>query len=175
MSPLSHCLKRLLISYTLGYIVLLHLPEWEKALRHMIAALKPGGWLVAEEFDSISMPPDPLVNPDEALLKTYSAMGRLLTKRGVDARFGRRLFGRLRAAGLVEIGAEARVFMWQLGSQGASLYRANFEFLRRDMIGAGYITEEEFEQDLAHVEAPDFLAPSPGGRLRDDRRRHIYG
>src|ERR1700761_5912573 len=32
-------------------LVLLHLPEREKALARMIAALKPGGWLGDEEFD----------------------------------------------------------------------------------------------------------------------------
>jgi hypothetical protein len=51
--------------------------------------------------------------------------------------------------------------MWQSGSQGASLWRASFEQLRGDLIDAAYITEQEFEQDLARLEEPDFLAPSP--------------
>jgi len=142
-------------------LVLLHLPEWEKALRRMVLALKPGGWLVAEEFDSLSMRPDPSANPGEVLLKTYSAIGRMLTEHGADIRFGRSLFERLRAQGLVDVGTEARMFMWQAGSHGASLYRANFVSLRADLIQAGYVTEEEFERDLARLEETDFLAPSP--------------
>jgi ubiquinone/menaquinone biosynthesis C-methylase UbiE len=44
-------------------LVLLHLPKREQALERMISALKPGGWLVSEEYDSASMPPDPAVSP----------------------------------------------------------------------------------------------------------------
>jgi hypothetical protein len=50
--------------------------------------------------------------------------------------------------------------MRQDRSVGASLWRANFEQLREDLIGIGYITSEEFEQDLARLEDPDFLTPS---------------
>ena len=142
-------------------LVLLHLPEREKALRRMIAALKPGGWLVDEEFDSASLLPDSDINPVEVFLKTHRALLRLMENRGVERRWGRLLFGRLRANGLVATGAEARTFMWQGGSSGASLMRANFQQLRADMVKAGYIVEDEFEQDLARLEANDFLTLSP--------------
>jgi len=49
-------------------LVLLHIPQREQALERMIAALKPDGWLVVEEYDSASMPPDPAVSPGEVLL-----------------------------------------------------------------------------------------------------------
>lgn len=142
-------------------LVLLHLPEREKALRRMIAALKPGGWLVDEEFDSASLLADPVANPVEVLPKTQLAMMRLVEDRGVERRWGRLLLGRLRAHGLVATGAEARMFMWQSESSGTSLMRANFQQLRADMIKAGYITEDEFKQDLAHLEESDFLTLSP--------------
>src|SRR5262252_2571366 len=38
-------------------LVLMHLPEREQVLARLAAALKPGGWLVAEEFDSLLMRP----------------------------------------------------------------------------------------------------------------------
>jgi SAM-dependent methyltransferase len=142
-------------------LVLLHLPEREKALRRMIAALKPGGWLVDEDFDSASLLADPVANPVEVLPKTQLAMMRLVEDRGVERRWGRLLLGRLRAHGLVATGAEARMFMWQSESSGTSLMRANFQQLRADMIKAGYITEDEFKQDLAHLEESDFLTLSP--------------
>jgi SAM-dependent methyltransferase len=111
-------------------LVLLHLPEREKALQRMIAALRPGGWLVDEEFDSASMLADPVANPSELFSKTHLAMLRLMDERGVERRYGSLLLGRLRAHGLIAVGAEARVFMWHGGSAGASLLRANFEQLR---------------------------------------------
>jgi hypothetical protein len=39
--------------------------------------------------------------------------------------------------------------------------RANFEQLRTNMIDAGYITEEEFKEDLARLDDPNFIMPSP--------------
>ena len=82
--------------------------------------------------------------------------------RGADDRvFARRLFSRLRAHGLVDVAAEAGIFMWRSGSPGASLLRANFEQLRSNMIDAGYITEEEFNQDIARLDDPGFMMPSP--------------
>jgi hypothetical protein len=53
------------------------------------------------------------------------------------------------------------MFMISAATPGASLMRANYEQLREAMIEAGYITQDEFEQDLARLEAADFLTPSP--------------
>jgi ubiquinone/menaquinone biosynthesis C-methylase UbiE len=142
-------------------LVLLHLSERENALRRMISALKPGGWLLAEEFDSASLPADPGVNPAEVLSGAQVAMTRLLDDRGADRRYGRLLLGQLQGHGLVEVDTEARMSLWQGGSWGASLLRANYEQLRTELINAGYITKEEFERDLARLERPDFLTPSP--------------
>ena len=141
-------------------LVLVHLVEWEKVLRKLVAALKPGGWLIAEEFDSHSAPPDPMLSPGEILLKTHVAMGRLMAERGFERHYGRLLFGRLRAQGLMSVGAEGRMFMVQCGSPGASLVRANYEQLREAMIDPGYITHQEFENDLARLSDPDFMMPS---------------
>jgi hypothetical protein len=88
-------------------------------------------------------------------------MMRLVEDRGVERRYGRQLLGRLRAQGLVAVGAEGRVLMWQAGTAGTSLMRANYLQLRADMIDAGYINEEEFVEDLTRLEAADFLTLSP--------------
>jgi hypothetical protein len=53
------------------------------------------------------------------------------------------------------------MFIWQSGSRGVSLLRANYEQLHRSMIDAGYLTEEEFDRDIARLEDQDFLMPSP--------------
>jgi len=142
-------------------LVLMHLPERETALARMISALKPGGWLVDEEYDSFSMPPDPAVSPGEFLMPTQAAMLRLLEDGGVDRLYGRRLFGRLRAHGLISVGGEARAFMWQHGSLGASLVRATYELLRDAMVDGNYITPQQFGEDIARLDNPDFLMPSP--------------
>jgi hypothetical protein len=53
------------------------------------------------------------------------------------------------------------MFMWEGGSQGAALTRANYEQIRADLIRAGYITEQEFENDIGLLGARDFVMPSP--------------
>jgi SAM-dependent methyltransferase len=142
-------------------LVLVHLPEREKVLTRLVSALKPGGWLVDEEFDSLSLLPDPTVSPGEVSLDTQLAVMRMLNDRGVERRFGRLLYGRLRAHGLVEVGAEGRLFMWRGGSADVSLMRTNFKQLRGALLDGHYITEQEFDQDSARLDDPDFMAPSP--------------
>ena len=155
--------------------VLIHLPERERVLTRLVAALKPGGWLVDEELDSASLLPDPTTYPGEILLKTQLAMMRLVENRGVERRFGRMLFERLRALGLVAVGAEARMSMWHCGSPGTSLMRVNFEQLRGEMIRGGFITDQEIERDIAQREDEDFMMPSPSCGRRGDAGRQRNG
>ena len=142
-------------------LVLVHLPEPEKVLECLVAALKPGGYLVDEEFDSASLRSDPAVSPGEIQLKSQTALFQVVDARGIERRLGRLLYGRLRGLGLVEVRAEARLSMWQGGSVGASLLRANFEQLHDPFIAGGHLTEQELQQDLAKLDSPDFVMPSP--------------
>jgi 2-polyprenyl-3-methyl-5-hydroxy-6-metoxy-1,4-benzoquinol methylase len=142
-------------------MVLIHLPDRDEVLKRLTAALKPGGWLVAEEFDGLSLPADPEVSPGEVVLKTNQAMRRLSEDCHVNQRYGRLLVGRFRALGLTETGAEGRIFMVQARSASARLLRASYELRRSSMIAAGYVTEREFDNDLARMDDPQFMIPSP--------------
>ena len=142
-------------------LVLMHLPERESVLGRLVSALKPGGWLLAEEFDSLSMLPDAAVNPAEVPLRSMRVLQDSLAESGVDLRYGRMLAGRLRAHGLRDVIAEGRVFMWPGRSTGAELTRANLEQLRNTLIESGRITAAELERDLVRLDDDDFLAPSP--------------
>jgi ubiquinone/menaquinone biosynthesis C-methylase UbiE len=141
-------------------LVLMHVPAREIALSRMISGLKPGGWLVMEEYDSCSMLPDPEVSPDEVFLPTHAAMMRLLEERGVNRRYGRLLAGLLRRRGLNSVGAEAQLFMWQQESPGIPMMQANFEQLREAMIDGNYVTKQQFDEDFARLHDPCFMTPS---------------
>jgi SAM-dependent methyltransferase len=142
-------------------LVLIHLPERRRVLEGMAAALKPGGWLVIEEFDTVSMRADPEINPAEVKLKTQIGLRRVMQERGLNLCYGRLLCGGLRAVGLAEVELEGRVIMCQGGSAGARLVRANHEQLRNEILATGLVTEQEFELDMARLDEPDYLAPSP--------------
>jgi SAM-dependent methyltransferase len=141
-------------------LVLMHVREHDAALAQMISSLKPGGWLLMEDYDSCSMLPDPVANPDETILETHLAMLRLLEDNGVNRRYGRLLPGLLRAGGLCNVAAEAQLFLWQGGSAGIAMMRANLEQLRETMIERNYITRQDFDRDLAQLDNPDSLTPS---------------
>lgn len=141
-------------------LVLMHLPQREQALDRMISTMKPGGWLLVEEYDTASMEPDPVASPGEVFLKSHLAMLKFFDDGGVDRRYGRKLFARLRSHGLTQVSAEAQVFMFRGGSAGASLLKANLEQLRTPMIDRHYITAREFDEDFARLDDPDFMTPS---------------
>jgi SAM-dependent methyltransferase len=142
-------------------LVLMHLPQREAVLERLVKALKPGGWLLDEEFDLISLRANPELNPCEELLNAETAFYRLLNQKGVELSFGRILFGRLRALGLEHVSAEGRLSMWTDRSAGPDLLRANFEQLREAMIQSGYITAKQLARDIARLDDPNFVTPSP--------------
>lgn len=142
-------------------LVLVHIPQRVQVLKRLVAALKPGGWIIDEEFDSVSLPCDPDLSPGEVKLKIQTALFQLVEERGIERRCGRLLYGRMRALGLFDVRAEARLSMWPGRSAGTSLTRANVEQLRGALIAGGLVTEEELQQDMARLDDPDFMTPSP--------------
>lgn len=142
-------------------LVLIHLPDRGVALRRMIGALKPGGWIVIEDFDALTFPSDPAVSPGELNLRVRHALDQALTARGVDLRCGRLLAHELKANGLVQIGVEATVSLWGGRSEGTTLAKLNFEEMREPMISSGLISQEDFNADMKLIDERDFIMPSP--------------
>ena len=135
-------------------LVLVHLPDRERALQSMIGALRPGGWLLVEDADPALQPLSVLdpVSAEDLLANRLRARFRtLLAERGVDLAFGRKLPRLLRAAGLREVAADA-YFPVTLPAC-APLEIATVKFLRAQLIGKGLATDEEIDRHLANVAA----------------------
>jgi ubiquinone/menaquinone biosynthesis C-methylase UbiE len=141
-------------------LVLVHVIERERALVRMVEALKPGGWLVIEDFDSASIQPDAAINRHETPLPTSEAV-RLHLTRNQDGYFGRRLHGRFRELGLEEVYAEGRILMFDRRNGGNDLMRVNFEQIGQDLIRAGLLTAQRLDADLATIETEEWAMPSP--------------
>jgi SAM-dependent methyltransferase len=142
-------------------LVLSHLPNREQALRRIIAAVKPGGWIVIEDFDWSARAPDPTdTTAAVAYNKVHHAIDHVMAERGADGTYGRQLWGRLRAHGLVEVDAVGRVTMYQGGSPGAELFLTAAEQLWPDLIQSGLVTEAEIATYRAHLGNPDFAVQS---------------
>jgi len=144
-------------------LVLVHIPERDKALADLVSALRPGGWLVVEEADPGLQP---LVCPDESgpaerLANRLKAGFRtLMSSRGVDLAYGRTLPRRLRAAGLLDVEADA--FFPITSPHCAVLEVATVEQIRDSLIEAGLATAAEIDAHLAAVRSGRLdLAVSP--------------
>jgi 2-polyprenyl-3-methyl-5-hydroxy-6-metoxy-1,4-benzoquinol methylase len=146
-------------------LVLMHVPTPEQALAKLVAALKPGGWLVVEDFDPTfvdrSFPTED--STGRALFqKMLAALLQLRAARGNDiGGWGRHLYTRLRGHGLREVGMEGHLAIWPGSSAGAQLDHANFEQARTEAVARGLISEEEIEQILVWLENPMFAVSSP--------------
>ncbi|MFN0041149.1 MAG: class I SAM-dependent methyltransferase [Burkholderiales bacterium] len=141
-------------------LVLLHVPERELVMDRMVSALKPGGWMVAEEFDSLSHPAAPERFSREVALKSAAALLKVMMERGVEPGFGRALAALFRARGMQSIAAEGRILMTMGRTVGSELMNANFTQLRGATLATGLVTEGEFAQDLARLDVEEFLTPS---------------
>ncbi len=91
-------------------LVLTHVPKRAEALRRIASALRPGGWLVVEDFDVSIQPracPDAATEDEDRANRIQAGCIELLAARGVDLVLGRTLRKRLVALGLIDVGAEA--------------------------------------------------------------------
>ena len=134
-------------------LVLMHLPERAAALKRMTAALKPGGWLVVEDFET---------GPREsAPSPTLAALRHVMELEGVDLQYGRSLPVELRTMTLDDVDAEGRTFLWHGGSLGAAMIRANCQQLRAAILHTGLVTTDQFHEDVARLANPTFAMRSP--------------
>lgn len=145
-------------------LVLGHVPQRDAALTRLVAALKPRGWLVIEEFDGRLIDrtiPTAAAADAERFRTMFRALARLMDDRGFEPEWPRRLYGHLRAAGLVEVGMEGHLAVREGGSPGARLDAANFTQVREEAVAKGLITDPDLEALLDRIAAPDFAVFSP--------------
>lgn len=142
-------------------LVLRHLPARDEVLARLVRALKPGGWLQIDEFDTSYQP----------CLVAPSLSGRLLYQRflrardtvmavaGVEGAYGRRVAEAMSWAGLVAVDAAPSVELWRAGSPGLALLSHTTHQLRAELIAAG-MTARALARVRALLAHQDFRATS---------------
>jgi SAM-dependent methyltransferase len=145
-------------------LLLTHVPQRERAVASMVAALRPGGWLVIEDADPGLQP---LLCPDESgpaqqlANRLRQGFRRLMADRDANLEFGRTLPRLLREQGLTDVGADA--YFPISGPACTALEVATVEQIRDRLIGTGVASEAEIDEHLDNIAAgrvPD-LATSP--------------
>jgi SAM-dependent methyltransferase len=139
--------------------VLEHLPDPSAALCSMVAAVRPGGWLLIEDTDlatfiRVSFP------HRERFERAYGKFLEALSSAGFQPKLGVRLGDELRAAGLQNVSLKGILVEGTGGSDhpGAKVYRMTIERMRERMNNAGLLTNDEIDQFLADGRSPQLHA-----------------
>jgi SAM-dependent methyltransferase len=158
-------------------LLLAWLPEPERAIERLVAALKPGGVLVCEELDFVTAVADPHVAPPDAeaferVVRAHNAV--LAAGHGFDVSFGRRLPGDLADAGLAGVACEGTSTLWRGGAWGGTLWQLTFVQLRERMAESGEADAGDVDRVIAMCADPAFASLSPlmmaaWGRRPDQR------
>jgi SAM-dependent methyltransferase len=139
--------------------VLQHVAERELVLDRLIEALKPGGWLVAEEADMRAFEVQPLVEPLAGLHQMVCAASASQEYR--DPNYGTRLLAALRDRGMVDLTAIGHADTMRGGEDSAEWWFLAVEHVRDRIVGAGVMTDEDFDTALAQARAPGFAMLGP--------------
>lgn len=140
-------------------LLLAWLADPQRALSRLVAALKPGGWLLAEEMDFVSVVAGGVHDPLTAdlITRVVAAHNAVLEQRSAfHPAFGRCLQAELEVARLTNIQAEGRVAMWRGGSAGGRVWRLTLEQVRNPMIDSGMVTPTDVDNVLALLDDPRF-------------------
>jgi SAM-dependent methyltransferase len=136
------------------------LPDKRKALARMAAALRPGGVLIVEEPDFVTL--FHTAQPPALRHVTICAMRHLEATCPVEVEYGRRALDDLTAIGLENAAAEGRSSVVRGGSPPAAHFlRLTMEKVRVPLIAEGKVTEGEFEEAVVALQDPRVTVMMP--------------
>ena len=136
-------------------LVLDFFPErQDEVVARLVSALRPGGWLVLEDFDWSTLPAIPASAQRGLLVKVHDALEAVFPA-GTPA-VGRGLPLALRAAGLVDVGADGRVQVGLSGSAAAAWWQLTVLALRPRLLDTGLVSEAEFDGSLEAIDDDGF-------------------
>jgi SAM-dependent methyltransferase len=147
-----------------AHLVLVWLPARLTVPDKLVKALRPGGWLLIEDYDTQLVPPQLAApNPTAAarFAKMRDALEELMTRRGLAHTYARELHHRLRERGLMQVESHGAIAAFAGGSPGADLQQANYRQVHKAAIEAGLVSEAEFEEAMLLLSDPQFTAFTP--------------
>jgi ubiquinone/menaquinone biosynthesis C-methylase UbiE len=137
-------------------LVLLHQPDPQAFLAHMVALVRPGGRIAVQEIDADGPTGAPMVicyPPFPALERLGAAYLTASLRRGSDSQAGRKVLDRCRQADLVEVRTEAQAAFVPLTDSRASTMLDLFarSGAGQDVERFGLMPAAEYDALLAEV------------------------
>jgi SAM-dependent methyltransferase len=140
--------------------LLMHLPEPEKVVKRLAAAVRPGGWILVEDFDFGSVLSNDIANP--SAYEASRARMELFRKNGfMDPWFGRRVRPLIEQLGFQEFGHEGNTRVGRGGERALRFTILTNQITAQPMIAAGLLTREEHERGQALLNDPNFYTLGP--------------
>ena len=139
-------------------LLLINVPDPESVLAEMIRLTRPGGFVVAQEVDTVSWLCEPPHPAWDRLLDAWKIIGSEL---GKDLFIGRRLPALLEGAGLLDVGVQVQALLYR-GHHPYKMHLLWFIALGQDRIlEKGLFTPAELAELVdglrRHLEQPDTL------------------
>jgi SAM-dependent methyltransferase len=127
-------------------LVLEHLTDRQRILERLAATLRPGGWLVIEDYDWTGYG---FEGDDPQLERVSEAILAFMQRSGFEPRYGRRVVADIAAAGLTDVRGEGRARVIDSSSPGFDFFRLSFESLRDVVVDAGLLSAEDADAAAA--------------------------
>ena len=138
--------------------LLCHLADPVAALRRMASALRPGGWLLVEEADYISLA---VASPEHPLAPAWGGIAWTLIRYcassfGFDPFLGRRLPALVTALGLEHVTHEGLVRVQRGGSPAAEFLRSSMAAQASPLVGNGICSDADITLFADALTDPSF-------------------
>jgi len=121
-------------------LVLEHLADRRQILDRLAATLRPGGWILIEDYDWSCFG---FEGEAPGFGDIADVILGFMANAGFERDYGRRVVSDIDAAGLTDIRGEGRARLIDSTSPGFDFFRLSFESLRGAIVDAGLLSAEE--------------------------------
>ncbi len=138
---------------------LIHTPNYRRALKKIIEALRPVGWLVLEEPDfSVARVVTGPKGLGRSVQRVNEAIQHMFFNAGLDQAFGVKLPGLLQKMGLVNLAVDNDTPLVQGGSPMATIMKLSAHQLAEKYLATDRVTKTDLTRYIHFAEDPDSWA-----------------
>jgi SAM-dependent methyltransferase len=135
-----------------------HLTDRERILAGAVAALRPGGVIMIEDYDWTGFG---FLDSGFDFASVTDAVLGFMADAGFDALYGRRVTADLAAAGLTDVRGEGRCRVIGGDSPGAAFFRLSFASLTDAVVASGRLSAEVADEAQTRIDDPSVSVLTP--------------